>query len=171
MCWPALGYIAMAASSVMSGVAAKQQGDYQAKMAEANAQQQFQKARDAERVAAHERDALRINAAQVLASGRVGFAGGNVLTGGGGSVSVWERDVQTGLNLDIGQSFENQKMITDAFNANAMNYRREGNAAKAKGKNELTTGIVGAVGTLAGGISGSKTAAAKAGNSGQWWKY
>lgn len=142
-----------AAGAVAGGIAQKQQADFQSKQAQTNADIALQKARDEEVQGQHERDALRLNAAQMLGEGRVGFAGGNIMVGGGTGTSFnWEQDLARSLELDLAQSRENATRRATGLERESTNFMREASSLRAAGRNAMVAGVIQGGSSLLGGL-------------------
>ena len=138
-----------AGAAAFSGLAAKQQGDYQAKIAQQNADLAVEKARSAEKVAAYRRDAIRLDAAQKQARGELGFAAGNVALGQGSPLS-WQNSLEAAEEYDLELSRRNSDVMTQGFMSERANFLSEGAAARQRGNTGLLVGGAKAGGTLLG---------------------
>jgi hypothetical protein len=153
----AIGAAVSAGSTLYGGYAQKQQADYQSKVAQNNATIAERKARDAETQGQHERDRLRINAAQLRAKGEVGFAAGNVVLGSG-SAKAWDLDVSQGLAVDVANSQANAANRAQGFIDQRQNFLAEASAQKASGRGALIGGALSAGGSLLTGASNFRSA-------------
>lgn len=157
MCGPAaLPILAIAASAVTAGgqlyagSAAKQQGKYEQKVANINADRQRAAAADA--AIRGETDQLRRyrQLAQSLGAQRAASAANGVDIGFG---SALDMQIDTAM---IGQEdsrilAENTRREMMGFDINAANYTMQGQAARSRGNAAMTSSIFAAGGTLLGG--------------------
>ena len=144
-----IGAVTSAAGAVMGGIAAKQQGDYQNKIAKQNAELATAKARDAERMGSYERDQIRLEYGQKQARGELASAAGNVALGTGTPLT-WGEDLAMARGYDLSISQQNADRQAAGFESERRNFLAEGAAAKAKGNSAFTGSLFKAGGTLLG---------------------
>jgi len=144
--------VVSAAGSVMGGIQAKQQGNYEAKVAESNARMANEQARDAIdrgkiQQQQHDREVADTRGAQTAA-----LAAGGVDTSFGSARSLAEDTSMIGAE-DTAAISRNTYNEVRGFDINAANYRSQAQASRMKGKAGFTKSLFDAGSTLLGGAS------------------
>lgn len=139
--------IVTAGGQVYQGMAADAQGKYEQAVANQNADLEERSRRDA--IARGETDQLRHyrKLAQALGEARVKNSAGGLDVSFGSAASL-EDDIALMGYEDSATLAENTRREVMGYDVNAANYRMEGKAARARGKNAQTAGMIGAAGTL-----------------------
>ena len=158
------GAVASAGGQIYSGMSANAQGKYEQQVANQNSQLEQRSQRDAigRQETAQMQHYRRLSQAMGEARVRNSAAGLDV---GFGSAAELENDIALIGYEDSATLAANANKETLGYDISAANYRNEGNAARARGKAALTSGFIGAAGTLLSAASQQKkaNAAAKAG--------
>ena len=141
-----------ATSSVIGGIQAQQQGNYEAKVAKANARAADDQARDAIdrgkiEVQQHWRRVADTKGAQQAA-----LAAGNVDTSFGSARSLAEDTAMIG-NEDADALYRNTFNEVRGFDISASNYRSQAQVSKMQGNAGFVKGIFGAGSTILGGAT------------------
>ena len=141
-----------AAGSVMGGIQAKQQGNYQAAVARANAKAADEQARDAIDRGKIEQQQHWRQVADTKGSQQAALAAGNVDTSFGSARSLAEDTAMIG-NEDANALYHNTYNEVRGFDISAANYRSQAQASKMQGQGGFTKGLFGAATTILGGAT------------------
>lgn len=156
MCWMAAIPIAISLAGGMMGAQnARQQGAFQAAMAEQNAAYKEAAAQDAEKRGAVEADRYRRQVGQLIGSQRTGFAA-NGIDVNSGTASEIQDDTAAFGEFDALTIANNAAREAWGYRVGAQNDLMNGRMAQSNAKSAATGSILGGVGSAFGSFAGGR---------------
>jgi hypothetical protein len=156
MCWMAAIPIAISLAGGMMGAQnARQQGAFQAAMAEQNAAYKEAAAQDAEKRGAVEADRYRRQVGQFIGSQRTGFAA-NGIDVNSGTASEIQDDTAAFGEFDALTIANNAAREAWGYRVGAQNDLMNGRMAQSNAKSAATGSILGGVGSAFGSFAGGR---------------
>jgi hypothetical protein len=157
MCDPVTGLVvasavASAAGSLQSGMAAKAQGNYEAKVAGRNASLAEQQAQDARDRGVTAQTQLARRYAQIGGEQRASMAANGLDLSFGSALGV-QQDTASLYGEDTLTASKNTDREATGYDISAANYRSEGIASKMRGSAGMTAGVFGAASSVLGGAT------------------
>lgn len=156
MCWMAAIPIAMSLAGGMMGAQnARQQGAFQAAMAEQNAAYKEAAAQDAEKRGAVEADRYRRQVGQLIGSQRTGFAANGIDVNSGTAAEIQDDTAAFG-EFDALTIANNAAREAWGYRVGAQNDLMNGRMAQSNAKSAATGSILGGVGSAFGSFAGGR---------------
>ncbi len=141
MCLAAAGLVVGGLGAVMQYQATRQQAEYQADVAKANALAAQYQADAAGRRGELEVDELRRQVSQTTGAGRAAYGAANVLLGSGSALS-WEQDVAAAGERDVAMSRYNTAMEQWAYRNQRQDYLAQSRYSLWSGRTGAMAGLV-----------------------------
>lgn len=143
---------------------ANAQGKYESRMAKRNAAMEVEAAHESFEAGKDERRDFwrKVGATK---GQQIASMAANGIDLGFGTAELVQRDTEELSREDARQLYRNIEQRTRGHHINASNFVAEAKAAKARGKAALTSSIIGAAGTVLGGVTQAAGLKAKMGTS------
>ena len=148
----AIGTAVTAVSSVSSGFATAANANYQAQVAQNNAQIARQNADYSEKAGAAQAQATSLKAAQTAGAVKTAQAANNVDVNSGSAVDVQESEREKG-NLDTATTFNNALLKAYGYRTQATNFEAQASLDQQEAGQAEIGGVLGAAGTVLGHAS------------------
>jgi hypothetical protein len=158
MCAPAAVLLAAgsagigAVGSIYGGIAKKNAANYNASIADQNAQSANAQASDAFRRGEQDTAAHYIELGQLEGKQRAAYGGGGVELGFGSPVDVIAGTAAMG-EADAGRLRENAAREAEGYRIQSLNFRQQAAGLRAEGKTAFMSGLLGVTGSILGGAS------------------
>ena len=121
--------------------AARQQAEYQASVAENNANLMIQQAQDARERGKQQKTELQKRMAKLRGTGQTQYAAGNVRLGSGSPLD-WEIDISEAEAIDINTIDTNTAREIWGFENQAANFKNKASALRSSGKAAFKRGVI-----------------------------
>ena len=148
----------------MGGMQANAQGKYEANVAKQNAAMEVESAHESYEAGKNERRDFWRKVGGIKGQQIASMAANGIDVGYGTAERV-QQDTADLAAEDASQLYKNIEQRTRGHHINASNFTMEAKAARMRGKSALTSSIVGATGTVLGGLSQAAGMKAKLGTS------
>lgn len=171
MCAPVAAVAAVAAGvmsaagTLVQGMSAQQQGNYESAVAKQNARLEIEAARESEKTGYQERRKFWREVGQTKGQ-QIASMAANGIDVDYGTAGRIQDDTRLLSNEDAENLYGNIRQRTRGHLINAGNFQQEAKAAKRRGRAAMTASVFGAAGSLLGGISQMQGMKAKLGGGG-----